>query len=405
MIPLKLTLNSCQHNRKFKILSNFHQHCPCSKLEWWGKCNHMVWLLEGSEYFFFNLVFFFLIAALTAKNVNKLPFCLQNISQLKSLEFFPYWKILTGCHKEMLKAGSQQDCSNSFVPVSQNIKMMLRALLSQIVCLWIAGQNSPFYDNPEMRSWTLPLTAIPTLLAAAGVCCSDRVWAGWAQEGMWEIFAAPQTLTVPQECWASPSIIKDKMSLWTEAQNSLEGLYQVGFPQGLAQPQQVQHHHDGIFVLPTAFTAVTPSVLMLGVQTSADCSKCLLHHSTLPSHLQLLKCHIYIYYIYTYTFQYVDSQALQQAAQGNAGVPMPGGIDNLCGCGTWAHGLMVGLAVLWQCLDLLILKVFSQPKWFCEYIKYIYYIVLHFPLYCTHLKTNKERLCAARLDPWDTSHP
>lgn len=251
---IKLTLNSCQHNRKFKILSNFHQHCPCSKLEWWGKCNHMVWLLEGSEYFFFNL--FFLIAALTAKNVNKLPFCLQNISQLKSLEFFPSWKILTGCHKEMLKAGSQQDCSNSFVPVSQNIKMMLGALLSQIVCLWIAGQNSPFYDNPERRSWTLPLTAIPTLLTAAGLCCSDR-----REWGKYLLHLRHSQC--PKSAEHHPASLKIKWVYEQRPRILWKACTRLGFLRH--SPSQVQHHHDVIFVLPTAFTAVTPSVLMLGV--------------------------------------------------------------------------------------------------------------------------------------------
>lgn len=30
-----------------------------------------------------------------------------------------------------------------------------------------------------------------------------------------------------------------------------------------------------------------------------------------------------------------------KAALGSAGVPSPGGIGKLCGCGTWGHGLVV----------------------------------------------------------------
>jgi len=32
-------------------------------------------------------------------------------------------------------------------------------------------------------------------------------------------------------------------------------------------------------------------------------------------------------------------------AQGSGGVPVPGGIQTLCGCGTWGHGL-AGMGVL-----------------------------------------------------------
>lgn len=38
--------------------------------------------------------------------------------------------------------------------------------------------------------------------------------------------------------------------------------------------------------------------------------------------------------------------APEQAAQGKAGVPIPEGIYELCGRGTWGHGLVVTLAVL-----------------------------------------------------------
>jgi len=38
-------------------------------------------------------------------------------------------------------------------------------------------------------------------------------------------------------------------------------------------------------------------------------------------------------------------QALGQAAQGSGGVPVPGGVQKTCGCGTSGHGL-AGVGVL-----------------------------------------------------------
>jgi len=35
----------------------------------------------------------------------------------------------------------------------------------------------------------------------------------------------------------------------------------------------------------------------------------------------------------------IHGQALAQAAQGRGGVPIPGGVQTPCGCGTWGHGL------------------------------------------------------------------
>jgi len=54
-----------------------------------------------------------------------------------------------------------------------------------------------------------------------------------------------------------------------------------------------------------------------------------------------------------------SGQALAQAAQGSGGVPIPGGVQKLCGCGPWGHGLagMVGLG--WW-LDLMVLEDFSN---------------------------------------------
>ena len=40
-----------------------------------------------------------------------------------------------------------------------------------------------------------------------------------------------------------------------------------------------------------------------------------------------------------------SAQALAQAAQGSGGVPIPGGVQKLCGCGTWRHGF-AGVGVL-----------------------------------------------------------
>jgi len=34
-------------------------------------------------------------------------------------------------------------------------------------------------------------------------------------------------------------------------------------------------------------------------------------------------------------------QALEQAAQGGGGVTSPGGVQEMCGCGTLGHGLAV----------------------------------------------------------------
>jgi len=56
---------------------------------------------------------------------------------------------------------------------------------------------------------------------------------------------------------------------------------------------------------------------------------------------------------------FLSGQALDQAAQGSGGVPIPGGVQKLCGCGTLGRGLggMVGLGG-W--LDFMVLEVFSN---------------------------------------------
>jgi len=46
--------------------------------------------------------------------------------------------------------------------------------------------------------------------------------------------------------------------------------------------------------------------------------------------------------------------ALEQAAQGGGGVPIPGGVQKKCRCGTAGHGL-AGTVVLGWWLDLMIL--------------------------------------------------
>jgi len=49
---------------------------------------------------------------------------------------------------------------------------------------------------------------------------------------------------------------------------------------------------------------------------------------------------------YQETFLHCKSgQALDQAAQGGGGVPIPGGVQKPCGCGTLGHGL-AGMGVL-----------------------------------------------------------
>jgi len=50
---------------------------------------------------------------------------------------------------------------------------------------------------------------------------------------------------------------------------------------------------------------------------------------------------------------------LEQAAQGSGGVAIPGGVQKMCRCGTWGHGL-AGMVVLGWWMDLLILEVFSS---------------------------------------------
>ena len=50
---------------------------------------------------------------------------------------------------------------------------------------------------------------------------------------------------------------------------------------------------------------------------------------------------------------------LDQAAWGSGGVPIPGGVQKTCGCGTSGHDL-AGVVVLGWLLDLVILEVFSN---------------------------------------------
>jgi len=52
-------------------------------------------------------------------------------------------------------------------------------------------------------------------------------------------------------------------------------------------------------------------------------------------------------------------QTLGQAAQGGGGVPIPGGVQKMCRCGTSVYGL-VGMVVLGGWLDSMILEVFSN---------------------------------------------
>ena len=54
-----------------------------------------------------------------------------------------------------------------------------------------------------------------------------------------------------------------------------------------------------------------------------------------------------------------SGQALEQAAQGGGGVTIPGGVQKTCRCGILGHGL-VGMVVLGEQLDLIILEIFSN---------------------------------------------
>jgi len=52
---------------------------------------------------------------------------------------------------------------------------------------------------------------------------------------------------------------------------------------------------------------------------------------------------------------------LEQAAQGGGGVTIPGGVQKMCRRGTLGHSL-VGMVVLGQRLDLMILRGLFQPE-------------------------------------------
>jgi len=54
-----------------------------------------------------------------------------------------------------------------------------------------------------------------------------------------------------------------------------------------------------------------------------------------------------------------SGQALAQAAQGGGGVPIPGGVQKMCRCGTLGYGL-AGMGGLGGWLDVMILEVFSN---------------------------------------------
>lgn len=55
-------------------------------------------------------------------------------------------------------------------------------------------------------------------------------------------------------------------------------------------------------------------------------------------------------------------QALEWAALGNGGVLIPGGIQEICGCGTKGHGLVMVLSRSGRWLDLMTSKVISKQK-------------------------------------------
>ena len=56
-----------------------------------------------------------------------------------------------------------------------------------------------------------------------------------------------------------------------------------------------------------------------------------------------------------------SGEALAQAAQGGAGVTVPGGVQEMWRCGTEGCGL-VGMVEMRQCLDQMILEVFPTGR-------------------------------------------
>ena len=69
---------------------------------------------------------------------------------------------------------------------------------------------------------------------------------------------------------------------------------------------------------------------------------------------------------YFHFLYWKSSQALEQAAQGHGGVPIPGDVQKACRCGTSRYGLE-GMVVLGWRLDLMILEVFFQSMILCFY--------------------------------------
>jgi len=81
---------------------------------------------------------------------------------------------------------------------------------------------------------------------------------------------------------------------------------------------------------------------------------------------------------------------LEQAGQGSGGVPIPGGVQNTCRCGTSGHGL-AGIVLLgWQ-LDFMILEVISNLNdsiilWF--YDRSVYVSIWEWRQWCNLQKWN-----------------
>ena len=60
----------------------------------------------------------------------------------------------------------------------------------------------------------------------------------------------------------------------------------------------------------------------------------------------------------------ISGQTLEQAAQGDGWVPIPGGVQKTCRCGTLGYALAF-IVVLGGWLDLMILEIFSN-RWFYD---------------------------------------
>ena len=61
--------------------------------------------------------------------------------------------------------------------------------------------------------------------------------------------------------------------------------------------------------------------------------------------------------------KFFTERVVRQAAQDSGGDPIPGGVQKTCRCGILGHGL-AGMVVLGGWLDLMILEVFSNLRFY-----------------------------------------